>query len=261
MELHIISRDAIVDFGADHGVAHAGVDGIGEVNRCRAGRQGDHLASGAEDKHLIVEHVHLEAVEIVFGVGLLLVFQKAANPLKFLFVAALDALLVLPVGRHAVFGRLVHFLGADLHLEGDALGPDDRGVEALVHIGLGGGDIVLEPAGNQVEQVVDMAQHVVAVGDGVHDDPEGVDVVQLVHGLSLSLHLPVDGVDMLDPSVGGVVDSHGSQALGDLTLDGPHEGLVLLLVGLEVGGDLLIFHGGKGAQGGILQFPFDPLHT
>ena len=134
-------------------------------------------------------------------------------------------------------------------------------MQTLVHVGLGGGNIVLEPAWDQVKQVVDMAQHVVAVGDGIHDDPESVDVVQLVHGLGLGLHLPVDGVDMLDPSVGGVVDPHGGEPLGDLALNGAHEGLVLLLVGLEVGGDLLIFHGGKVAQGGILQLPFDPLHT
>ena len=34
--------------------------------------------------------------------------------------------------------------GADLYLKGDALPADDGGVEGLVHIGLGGADIVLE---------------------------------------------------------------------------------------------------------------------
>ena len=41
-----------------------------------------------------------------------------------------------------------------------------------------------------------MTQHIVAIGNGVHDDPESIDVVQLVHGLTLGLHLPVDGVDI-----------------------------------------------------------------
>ena len=237
------------------------MDGVGKVDGGGAGGQGHDPALGGEDEDLVVKHIDFQGLDVFLGVRVLLAFQKPPYPLKVLLRAGAGALLVLPVGGNAVFRRLVHLPGADLHLKGNALSADDRGVQALVHVGLGGGDIVLEPAGNQVEQVVDMAQHVVAVGDGVHDDPESVDVVQLVHGLGLGLHLPVDGVDMLDPSVGGVVDSHGSQALGDLTLDGPHEGLVLLLVGLEVGGDLLIFHGGKVAQGGILQLPFDPLHT
>src|SRR5699024_4535448 len=134
------------------------------------------------------------------------------------------ALLVLPVGGNAVFRRLVHLPGPDLDLEGDAFGADDRGVQRLVHIGLGGGDIILEPAGHQIEQVVNMTQHVVAVGDGVHNDPEGVDIIQLIHGLPLGLHFPVDGVDVLDPAVGFVADAHTGEPLGDLVLNVAHEG-------------------------------------
>ena len=40
---------------------------------------------------------------------------------------------------------------------------------------------------------------VIAVGDGVHNDPESVNVVQLVNGLALGEHFPVDGIDVLDP--------------------------------------------------------------
>ncbi len=155
----------------------------------------------------------------------------------------------------------MHLPGPDLDLKGDALGADDRGVQGLVHIGLGGGDIVLEAAGHQVEQVVDVAQDVVAVGDGIHDDPEGIDVIQLLHGLALGLHLAVDGVDVLDAAVGGGVDAHGGEPLGDLILDGAHEALVLLLVALQVRGDFLVFLGGEVAQGQILQLPLDPLHA
>ena len=64
--------------------------------------------------------------------GVLLVLQQAADPGEGVLGAqflVLQALLVFPVGRHAVLGHVVHLPGADLHLEGDALLTDDGGVE------------------------------------------------------------------------------------------------------------------------------------
>ena len=77
--------------------------------------------------------------------------------LEFLFRALADVLLVFPVRRDAVFRRLVHLPGADLHLKRNALRADDGRVERLVHVGLRSRDIVLEPAGNGVKEVVDVA--------------------------------------------------------------------------------------------------------
>ena len=147
------------------------------------------------------------------------------------------------MGGNAVFSGLVHIPGADLHLEGDTLRTDNGGVQTLVHIGLGGGDIILEPPRHQIEQVVNVTQNIVAIGNGVHNDPESVNVKQLVHGLVLGIHLPVDGIHVLDAAIGGVLDTHSGEPLGDLVLDGVHKGLILLLVGGQVGGDLLITAG------------------
>ena len=253
--------DAVIHLRADHGISHAGMDGIGKIDGRGAGGQGNDPSLGGVDEHLVVEHVNLHGLDELFCVGILLAFQQTAHPLEILLGTRAGALLVLPVGGDAVFGGLVHLPCADLHLEGDALRADDGGVQGLVHVGLGRGDIVLEPSRHQTEQVVDVSQHVIAVGDGVHNDPESVNVVQLVNGLALGEHFPVDGIDVLDPPVGGVVDTHGGQALGDLVLDGAHKGLVLLLVGLKVGHDLVILHGGEVPQSGILQLPLDLLHT
>ena len=130
---------------------------VGEVNRCRARRQAHDLALGCEDEDLVVEHVDLERVDIVVGLGVLLVFKKPSDPLKFLFRALADVLLVFPVCRDAVFRRLVHFPRADLPLKRNALRADDGRVERLVHVGLRGRDIVLKPARNGVKEVVDVA--------------------------------------------------------------------------------------------------------
>ena len=130
---------------------------IGKVDRRRARRQAHDLSLGGEDEDLVVEHVDLQRVDIVVCFGVLLVFQKSADPLEFLFRALADVLLVFPVRRDAVFRRLVHFPRADLHLERNALRADDGRVERLVHVGLRSRDIVLEPAGNGVKEVVDVA--------------------------------------------------------------------------------------------------------
>ena len=106
-----------------------------------------------------------------------------------------------------------------------------------------------------------MAEDVIAVGDVVHDHAEGVEVVQLVDGLVLRAHFAVDGIDVLDAAIGGVVDTHGGKPLGDLLLNGAHETFVLLLVLLEVGRYLIVFLGSQIFEGGVLQFPFDLLHT
>ena len=182
LELVVKAHDAAVDLGAGHGVADPGVDGVGKVDGGGTGGKGDHVGVGGKDEDFVGEEVHLQGADILFGVGVLLVFQQAADPGKGLLGAQLllaHALLVLPVGGHAVFGHVVHVPGTDLDLEGDALGADDRGVKGLVHVGLGGADIVLEAAQNGLVHVVDAAQHAVAGGDVVHDDPEGVQVEDL----------------------------------------------------------------------------------
>ena len=100
-----------------------------------------------EGKDLLRQQVALQIVEQVAGVlADALVFQQLADPGQPLvqLIVALEALLILPVGGNAVLGLLVHGAGAYLHLKGDALVADDGGVEALVAVGLGGGDIVLE---------------------------------------------------------------------------------------------------------------------
>ena len=253
--------DPVVDLRPYQSVTHTGVDGIGKIDGGRACGQRYDLALRREHEDLIVEHIDLEGVYIIFRIGVLLAFQKPADPLKVLLVARTGILLILPVRRDTILCRLVHLPGADLHLKGNTLGADHRGVQALVHIGLGGRNVVLESAGHQIEQVVDMSQHVVAIGDGIHDDPEGIDVIQLIHGLVLGVHLPVNGVNVLDPTVGGVMDAHIRQPGGDLLLNGTHKRLILLPVGLQIGHNVLVARRVQIAQSNILQLPFDLLHT
>ena len=245
-------------------VAHSGVDVIGEVNGGGPVGQVDDIAVGGKDEHLVGEHIHLQGADELLSVGILLALQQLAHPLKVLLCPQLlvgHPLFVLPVGGDAVLGGLVHLPGADLYLKGNALPADDGGVEGLVHIGLGGADIVLEPPQHRLEHIVDAAKHVVALRNVVHDDPEGIQVEDLVQGLILGEHLAVNGVDVLYPAVDGAVDAVLGQPLLDLMLDGGHK----LLMGGGAAGqlvlDLLIANGVQIAQRKVLQLPLQLLHT
>ena len=255
-------HNAAVDLGGHHVVAHGGVDVIGKVDGRGAGRQVDHVALGGKHEHLVGEHVHLQGVDKVLGVGALLILQQAAHPLiAALVAAALSVLLVFPVGGDAVFRHLVHLLGADLHLEGDAALAHHRGVQALVQIGLGGADIVLEPAQNGLVQVVDNAQNVIAVRHRVHDDPEGEQVKHVVQILVLGVHLAVDGIGVLHAAVDLGLDPGLLQPLRDLVVDGGHEAVVFRGLLVQRLGDLPIAHRIEILQAQILQLPLHLLHT
>ena len=165
------------------------------------------------------------------------------------------------MGGNAVLRRLVHLPGADLHLKGDALPANDGGVEGLVHIGLGGADIVLKAAQHRLEHVVDTAQDVIALGDVVHDHPEGVQVENLVQRLVLGKHFAVDGVGVLHPPIDLTADALLLHALLDAQLDG---GQKLLVGGGALGHlvlDLLVPHRVQIAQGQVLQLPLQLLHA
>ena len=93
----------------------------------------------------------------------------------------------------------MHGVGADLDLQRLALGPQHRGVEALVHVGLGHGDHVLEAPGQRLPERVDDAHRPVAVLHRVDHHAHRGEVVDLVELLALAGHLLVDRVEVLRP--------------------------------------------------------------
>ena len=126
-------------------------------------------------------------------------------------------------------------------------GRHHRGVEGLVAVRPRRREEVLEAPGNRGPRVVDDAQGGVAVPDGVGDDPDGQEVVDLLQVDLLALELQVDAVETLaaaaDLDDGNLrllqPGRHGAaefveQALGRLAppLDAHLQGLVHL--GLEV---------------------------
>jgi hypothetical protein len=150
-ELGAERDDAAVDLGADGGVADLGVDGVGEVDGAGVLGQDDDLALGGEGVDLLRVQVDLEGRHELVGVGhLALPFHHLADPGEAGFVLGGDVVagLVLPVGGDAFFGDSMHLFGADLDFELVAAGGDEGGVEALVAVGPGHGDEVLDATGD-----------------------------------------------------------------------------------------------------------------
>ena len=201
----IVQRDhAPVHLGADHLIADLGVNGIGKVHHSGTLRQPDHIAARRKDENFLRRDVGLDGFyDILHIVGILLRFQQLPDPRQALVqrVLALHADLILPMRRDTVFRRIVHIPGADLHLKGHALFIQHGGVQRLVHVLLGGGNIVLEPVGDRAQHIVDNAQNVVALQHGIHNDTHRVNIVDLIKGASLHVHLAVNAVNAFYPSV------------------------------------------------------------
>ena len=262
MERH----DPPVHLRADRAVADVGVDGVGEVDRRRAGRQRLHLALRREDEHLLVEEVGAEALDELGGVVLVGVdVHQLPHPGVPLLVGALRAapvLLVRPVRGDAELGGLLHLAGAHLDLERPTLRPDDGRVEAAVAVELRHGDVVLEAAGHRLPEGVDQAERAVAVARpllavALDDHAHRGEVVDLVELAALAGHLVVDRVEVLRAAgdVDGDVDllELAQQDVGRLRD-------VALAVGAPLGDhrlDLRVLARVQRLEGEVLELPLE----
>ena len=232
-QLAVDRCDTAVQLAAGHAVADCRVNRIRKVDRRCTCRHVDHIALGRKDEYLVREQVNLDVFDKVLGLGVLLGFKQLANPReRFLVALLVQTLLVLPVRRYTVFRHFMHLYGTNLHLKRDACSADDRRMQRLIAIRLRRGDIVLEAARNRLVQVVNVAEHVVAVRHGIDNDAHGADIINLVDGLVLGIHFAVDRVNMLDAGRNRVVDVRFLQLGADAVLNALQEFLVLLTLGL-----------------------------
>ena len=117
--------------------------------------------------------------------------------------------LVQPVRGDPVLRGLVHGVGADLDLDDLPVVAHDRGVQALVAVGLRHGDVVLEPALDGHPELVHEPQQLVALAGGVAEHAQAQQVVDLLQRLAAPPHLLVDRVEVLGP---GLDDDGGCRA-------------------------------------------------
>ncbi len=271
LQLRHQRHDAAVDLGAHAGVADVGVDGIGEVDRRCAARQGDQPALGRETEHLILEHLQPRVLEELLGiVALRQRLDGALQPaigIRFLGDGVAGAVqlaahvLVDGVGGDAVLGHLVHLPGADLQLDALARRADDGGVDGAVVVLLGRRDIVLEATGHHRPGGVDGAERLIAILDLVDDDAEAENVGQLLEGQRLGFHLAEHRPRLLLPAGDGRLDAvfHEQRLQRRLDLD-DDAAVALEDVGQPLG-DGLVAARIDVAKGELLEFLAHVLHA
>ena len=208
-----------VDLGRHAAVADVGVHRVGEIHRGRAARQRQDPALGREDVDLVGEEVDLHVLEEFLRVArLVLDLEQRLQPAVGLLLQLgelVGVVLVEPVRGDARLGQAVHLLGADLHLDRDAVGADQVGVDRLVAVRLRDGDVVLELARDRLVERVQRAEREVARRDVLDHHARAEDVVHFREGEVLLDHLAVGGVDvLLAPE-----DLGADVALGELALD------------------------------------------
>ena len=194
-------RGPSVDSGRLASVPDVRVDRVCEVDRGRAARELEYLSDRGEHEHRVREQVDLHVLDELDRVpGRLLHLEYLAHPGAGAPVR--DAVPCVPVlvqdmGRDSGFRDLVHFVAADLHLDGQPARSEQHRVQRLVAVRLRNGDVVLEPARPRFVEIVHGAEHAVAHVDTVHQDADAVHVEHLFQGKALGAHLPVDAVDVL----------------------------------------------------------------
>ncbi len=262
--------DHAVDLGAHAVVADLGVDGVGEVERRRVAPEAHDLALRREDEDLVLEEVDAQAVQELGGVAHLVVggpVEASADPADLrvdaLVVGRHVALgvagaLVEPVRGDAVLGLVVHVEGADLDLDGARVRADHGGVQRLVAVGLGHGDVVLEAPGQRVPERVDGAERGVAVAHRDRQDAQCDQVVDVGEVLALARHLLVDGPEVLRASRDLVVRQSYALELAVEGLDGARRVLFSLCARvLHHAGDALVLLGLEVEEGQVLELPLD----
>ena len=158
-------------------------------------RQRDHSTLGGEHEHFFLLKVALEALHELVRIGDLgLPVDDAIEPID---VLGRRVFFVGPVRSDSPFGTLVHFACANLHLDGLAVGPDNRGVQALVQVELRHCDVVLEPAYNGLPTTMNTTERCVAIFDRVGRDADCDEVEDLIEVTVLLDHLFVDAPHVL----------------------------------------------------------------
>ncbi len=214
-----------VDPGADAGVADVGVYRVGEIHRGGAGGQLHDAPFRGEDIDFVREEIGFDPLDEFKGAaGALLQLKQALHPALGADLGrgarAVAILLVGPMGGNPLVGHLVHELGADLHLHRHPVRPHQGGVQGLVAVGLGDGDVILEATGARLVEAVHLAKYPVAGIDILHLDPEGVDIHHLMKLQLFFLHLVVDGEEVLLAAAHLGLDTRLPQTPLNFALDG-----------------------------------------
>ena len=234
------------------------MDGVGKVDGRGFERERDDLAVRGKHEQFGGVQVGFEAFDELLGAArAALPVHDVAYPCEArVEVVVLPALLLLiaPVRGDTVFRHVVHFEGADLYFEYLPEVGDHRGMQRLIHVALGHGDVVLYPAGHGFPLLVDLAQHLVTLLCGVDYDAHGGEIVDLVERLSGVLHLFVDGEKVLGPAEHLALYAALFEHLFELGHARVYERTALFQLLVDIGDEIFVCLGVEVFEAQILEF-------
>ena len=93
-------------------------------------------------------------------------FQQMAQAEKALIVGVVFRFpfFIAPVRRDAFFSEMVHFPRADLNFYRAGKRADDGGMQRLIHVRLGRGDVIVKRAGNVLPRRMNRAERQITIG-------------------------------------------------------------------------------------------------
>ena len=181
-------------------VADLGMNGISKIDgRCACGQRYNFALRREHQKFGGIE-LAAHGIHKFFGIfEPALQFHDLADPRHALIErrGVLALFFILPVRRDTVFRRAVHLFGADLNFEGLPEVGDDGGMQRLIQVGFGRGDIILDAPRNGFPLFMDLAEHLVTFVHRPHDHAYGGEIVNLIERLVLGFHLFIDRIKVL----------------------------------------------------------------
>ena len=235
---------------------------IGEIDQGRPLRQVDQVAFRGETEHLVLEHLQFGVFQKFFRPGGMVenIQQFPQPPVLAPFPLAL-ALLVLPMGGHAVFRHLVHVGGTNLNFNTVLFGTKNARVQGLVAVRFRGAHVILETSRYHRIGAMDDSQRLVALFQIVDDDPKGHDVGQLFKTDILVLHLFPDRIRRFFAPDDGRLQPARVQGCGQFIMDPFGQHIPLLAQEIQAGDDRITGIGVNFGERHIFQFVLQFLHA
>ena len=166
-------------------------------------------------------------------------------------------LLVGPMRRNAGFGMLVHRSSANLDLQRASAFIAHDGMQALVAVGLGSGDVVIKLTGNRRKNFTHAREGRIAGGSIWHDHSHRPDIQHLIKIELLTAHFFDDAVNMLGATLHLRLDAVRSQILLQRLAQSLHPSFALRALFIQLPGNRFVGFRLQKSKRQILHLPFN----
>ena len=166
LDLGAQGDEAPIDLRSDAPIADIGMHAVGKINTGRSAWKAQNIALGREHINVIREQIDLYMLHELFRIRRGLHLADTGEPFARPNLRWNDFFIlgfVLPVSSDTGFGHPVHFLGANLYFDRNAVWPEQRCVQGLIAVNSRDRNIVLESSGYRIVNLVNDSEGAVTV--------------------------------------------------------------------------------------------------